>query len=64
MFSNSLPIIEIHNTGHALQNKTNLTDWYARVNWQCFAKYRQNNGRNIGAKTNLKLFSAVYFKVC
>ena len=40
MFSNSLPIIEIHNTGHALQNKTNFTGWY------CFAKNRQNNNRN------------------
>ena len=26
MFSNSLPIIEIHNTGHARPNKTNLTN--------------------------------------
>ena len=38
MFSNSLPIIEIHNTGHALQNKIILTGWYASVNWQFFAK--------------------------
>ena len=47
-FSNSLPIIEIHNTWHALQNKSILTGSYARVNWQCFAKNRQNNFRNTG----------------
>ena len=56
MLSNSLPIIEIHNTGHALQNKANLTGWYARFNWQCFVKNRQNNGHNTGAKTDLKPF--------
>ena len=55
MFSHSLPIVEIHNTGHALQNKTNLT-WYVRVNWQCFAKNHQNNGRNTGAQNWPKLF--------
>ena len=45
MFGNSLPIIEIYNTGHAFQNKTNLTGWYAKVNWQFISKNRQNNGR-------------------
>ena len=30
MFSNTLPIIEIHNTGHDLQSKTNLTHWLIR----------------------------------
>ena len=50
MFWNSLPIIEIYNTGHAFQNKTKLTGWYARVSWQCFAKNRQNNGRNTGGQ--------------
>ena len=31
MFSNSLPFIEIHATGHALQNKTYLAGYYARA---------------------------------
>ena len=56
MFWNSLPIIEIHNTGYALQNKTNLTGSYARVNWQCFAKNRQNNFRNTGGQNWSKTF--------
>ena len=61
MFSKSLPIIEIHNRVYALQNITNFIGWYARVNWQCFAKNSQNNGRLIlAAKTDLKLFWAVY----
>ena len=38
MFSNSLPIIEIYNTGHAFRDKTKRTGWYASINWQCFAK--------------------------
>ena len=54
MFSNSLPIIEIHNTGHALKKKTNLTGWYARVNWHCFAKIVRITAVGPGAKTDLK----------
>ena len=45
---NSLLIIEIHKMGHVFQNKNNLIGWYARVNWQCFAKSRQNNSLNMG----------------
>ena len=58
--SNSLPIIEIHNTGHVLQNQTSLIGWYVRVNWQCFAKNRQNNIRNPGVRNWPKTFWAVY----
>ena len=36
------------NYRHVFQNKNNLIGWYARVNWQCFAKSRQNNSRNTG----------------
>ena len=56
MFSNSPPIIEIYNTGHALQNKTYLIGQYTRADWQCFAKSQQNIGRNTGGHNWPKTF--------
>ena len=50
MFLNSLAIIEILNKGHALQNKTKITGWYARVYWQYFVNNRWNNSRNTGGQ--------------
>ena len=38
IFLNLLQIVEIHNTGHALLNKTYLIDEYARANWQYFTR--------------------------
>ena len=37
--------------GICTQNITILTGWYPRDNWLCFAKIRQNNGRNAVTKT-------------
>ena len=63
MFSNLLPIIEIYNTGHALRDKTKRTGWYASINWQCFAKNRQNNGRNTGERNWPKTFLGGVFTI-
>ena len=56
MFLNSPPIIEIYDTGYALQNKTYLTGQYARANWECVAKNDQNNSRNTGSHNWPKTF--------
>ena len=45
ILSNSLPITEIHNTGHALQNNIYLTV-LARANWQIFLIFE--NAQNTG----------------
>ena len=38
MILSPLQIIEIHNMGPALLNKTYLIEYYARANWQWFTK--------------------------
>ena len=46
MFSNSQPIIEIHNTGQAIQNNIYLIGLYARTKLKCFAQHHPNNDSN------------------
>ena len=49
IFLNPLQIIDIHNTGHALPNKTyHIYNHLARANWQPFNKKSSQNGHNSG----------------
>ena len=56
MFLNPLQSIDMHNTGHALPNKTYLIDYYARTNWQCFTKKIITIiDATVGARSDLEL---------